>query len=377
MDEDYKQGKKVTLIGAMLNLVLTFFKLVAGILGNSSAMIADALHSLSDLATDAVVLITMKLSRRPKDMDHPYGHGKIETFGALAVGLVLAAVAVGMFFDGIHALMDGRETHPTSIALLAAAVSIVIKEFLYHYTARVGRKTGQIALLANAWHHRSDALSSVAAFIGVGGSMMGVAQLDRIASVAVALFIVQAGAKISWSAFLDLIDTSIDPEMIIRLETVIATTEGVVGLHEFRARRLGSKIIVDVHIQVDADTTVARGHRIAGRVKSRLIKSEKLIMDVLVHVEPDTACSLRPCLSLSFLELHNRIRALVEQQPEVQSVVRLELADSEKGVIASLEVVVKNKYAAAMPEAASAHIRGVLIDQLGLADAKVILQTDG
>jgi cation diffusion facilitator family transporter len=298
-DENYRLGIRVTVVGALANLALSAIKLLAGIFGNSAAMISDALHSLSDLATDAVVLFSLRVAAIPKDENHPYGHGKVENFAAVGIGVMLIGVAIFMFFSGIDALIDGRETHPNSLALAAAAISIAVKEWLYHYTAKAGRKSGQLSLVANAWHHRTDALSSIAAMIGVGGAMAGAPFLDQIAAVVVAIFIVQAGAKIAWEGFGDLIDRALEPEAVKAIEKVICDTPGVVGFHQLRTRRVGSNIHVDVHIQLPADQTVAESHRIAGIVKSNILASHRSVLEVLVHVEPDTGCSLRPCMDLS------------------------------------------------------------------------------
>lgn len=330
-EKTHDQGFTVTLVGAFTNIVLSGLKIAAGVFGHSAAMIADGVHSLSDLATDVTVLITLRLANRPKDKTHPYGHGKIETFGALLVGLVLIGVAFMMFFDGIHALIDGRTSNPTILALSAALISIIVKEILYRYTVAVGKKTGQISVIANAWHHRTDALSSIAAAIGIGGSILGVEYMDQAAAIGVALFIAQAGAKISWVAFSDLIDASIDEEKIAMFSKVIDLTPKIECHHALRTRRVGADIQIDVHIKVHADTTVAKGHRIAGILKSRLMDSDSNVADVLVHVEPDTSCSLRPCLTLSKADIHNRIEQLLSKSEVVKKIIDIELIQVDSG----------------------------------------------
>lgn len=335
------KGFIVTLVGAVANIALSALKIAGGVFGNSAAMIADGVHSLSDLATDITVLVTLRLANRPKDKTHPYGHGKIETFGALIVGLVLVGVAFELFFDGIRALIAGQSTSPTILALIAALVSIVVKELLYRYTVTVGKKTGQISVMANAWHHRTDALSSIAAAVGIGGAMFGIDYLDQAAAVGVSLFIAQAGARIAWTAFSDLIDASIDPKTIDKFKTVIESMREVQCYHALRTRKVGSDILIDVHIQISADTTVAQGHRIGGILKSRLMQSDSNVADVLVHVEPDTSCSLRPCLTLNMAQIHSKVKEILLDVEWIDKILDIELTPADNGCHACICIELK------------------------------------
>jgi cation diffusion facilitator family transporter len=369
-----KESVRVTWIGAATNVALSGLKIFAGVFGNSAALIADGVHSLSDLATDFTVLVSLKLSNLPKDESHPYGHGKIENFSALLIGLILVGVAFGMFFDGVNDLIAGRQNHPTSLALFAAAVSIVVKEGLFRYTLIVGKRTGQVSLIANAWHHRTDALSSIGALVGVSGTMLGAPYFDQVAAVAVALFIVQAGAKIGWDAFADLIDTSLDEKTVAQLKTIVAETPGVKGFHALRSRRVGSQILVDLHIQVPADTTVAQGHRISGRLKNTLKSAHPHIAEVLVHVEPDTRCSLRSCTSLSQVELFHQIKQVVEKQAGVQKEPAIEISSTADGCTASIWLAFDADVSEPDTMKTTAHIKQELTQSLSLLDVTILIK---
>lgn len=276
---------RVTWIGAAANLVLTALKFVAGVFGNSSAMVADAAHSLSDLISDAVVLVGLKISAKPQDESHHYGHGKVETSTAVFIGMMLAAAGFYIFWSGARDLYLDRQTNPGLLALLAAIVSIVVKEILYQVTARIGVREKKPSLVANAWHHRSDALSSVAALAGIGGDMLGVPHLDQIAAIAVSLFVIRAGALISWNAYKDLVDTAVETKHLMQMEKVIKSADGVIGFHKLRTRKVGAVVLIDLHLVVEGRLTLDKAHEIADRVEEKL-KTDLEVDDITVHVEP-------------------------------------------------------------------------------------------
>ncbi len=277
-------AQRVTWVGALANLVLMVLKFAAGVAGHSAAMIADAFHSLSDLGSDAVVLVGLRISSRPVDDTHPYGHGKVETSAAVVVGVILVAAGLGILFEGVKSLSLDEHTNPTLIALVAAIISILVKEILYRITKRIGKRENKPSLLANAWHHRSDALSSVAAFIGIGGSMLGVYHLDQVAAMVVSIFILQAGVTIAWSAYKDLVDTAVESKLLDRIVEVIEDTSGVKGWHKLRTRKVGGAIFVDLHLEVAEDLSIREAHDIADLVEQAL--TERLpVDDVTVHVE--------------------------------------------------------------------------------------------
>lgn len=279
---------RVTVVGLAVNVLLSIFKLVAGVVGASRAMVADAVHSISDLSTDVAVLVGMHYWNRPADQCHPYGHRRIETLVTVVIGLVLGVVAIGIVRD---ALMTIREPHlrpPGGLALVAALVSIAGKEALYQWTARVGRRVGSPALMANAWHHRSDSLSSIASAVAVAGARLvpGLPFLDHIGACVVGLFILHAAWKILWPALRELADRGVSARESDRIASVAAQTPGVEQVHKIRTRYIGTRVLVDLHVLVNPEMTVSRGHDIAEDVKARLLQGLPRLVDVVVHLEP-------------------------------------------------------------------------------------------
>jgi cation diffusion facilitator family transporter len=278
-------GIKVTLVGTASNLVLSIIKFIGGIIGNSAAMIADAVHSLSDLLTDLIVLITIKIGQKPKDGDHPYGHGKAESLGTTIIGFIIILAGVGLAYEAWEIVQTAVFRIPEPLAAGTAFVSIFIKEWLFRYTRSVGKKLNSSILLANAWHHRSDAISSIAALIGIIGSMIGFPVLDPIASAMVSFLIMKVGYELTLGGFRDLMDTALNDEDTQKLQATIDNISGVIASHDLRTRKIGEEILMDVHIQVDSDLTVTEGHEVAERVRRQLIKNYPNTQDVLVHVD--------------------------------------------------------------------------------------------
>lgn len=276
-------------VGVAGNLALAALKLAAGIVGHSHAVVADAVHSLSDLVTDFAVIAGVHFWSKPADDDHPHGHQRIETLVTVAIGVLLALVAFGIGWDAITAAHGHNEPSPSAIALAAALVSIVSKEFLYRWTAIIGQRARSPALVANAWHHRSDALSSVPAAAAVTVSMIDprLAFVDRIGAVAVCLFILFAAWRITAPALAQLIDTAAPAEERAKLERLARSVEGVRDAHALRTRYVGSNLAVDLHVVVDPMLSVEEGHAIGEAVKRTLIEHGSSVEDVLVKVEPD------------------------------------------------------------------------------------------
>jgi len=299
IDQRYKETRKVTLIGSVLDLVLGVGKIIAGYVGNSQALIADGIHSLSDLVTDVLVLIAAKHGSREADEDHPYGHARIETMMTVALGMALIAVALGLGYDAIRRLFDPELLlNPGWLALVVAIISIVSKEAIYHYTLRVAIKLRSNLLKANAWHSRSDAISSVIVMIGVIGSMAGLTYLDAIATIGVVYMIAKIGWELSWHSMRELVDTALDAERVEEIREFIKDIDGVEGLHLLKTRRMGADALVDVHIQVSARLSVSEGHQISEAVRRRLIESMDEISDVMVHIDPENDEDGQPCCSL-------------------------------------------------------------------------------
>ena len=285
---------RVTLAGGAVNALLAAGKLAAGVLGRSAALVADAAHSLSDLATDAAVLLFVRVAGRPPDEDHDFGHGKFETFAAFLVSLALFGVAAALLRDGAlraaAALRDpGGAARPGGIALAAAAVSVAAKEALYRWTRREGERLRAPAVVANAWHHRSDALSSVGALLGVAGALLGGprwAALDPIAAVAVALLVAWSAWRIAAPAVGELLERSLPAAVEEELLRLVAEDPAVHDPHNLRTRRIGAGIAVEVHIRVDPALTVRESHAIAHGVEDRIRARHGDWAHVIVHVEP-------------------------------------------------------------------------------------------
>ena len=285
--ENYRTAVRVTQIGAGADTVLTLGKLIVGFLGNSAALVAEGLHSAADLLFDMVVLIGMRIARKEVDADHPYGHGKYESLATLLLSLILLAVAVGIVWDAVGRIQDPELEAPAALALWIAAGSMLIKELLYQYTIRVGRRIGSKIIVANAWHHRSDAIASFAALVGIAGALMGWPVLDPVAAIGVAFFVGKVGVEIAIEALRELTDasTAIDKEIHDTIQRLINDHPEVQSAHLVKARRMGPDIMVDVHVVVDAFLSVSEGHQIADEVEKTLIKEVSDITSVMVHVD--------------------------------------------------------------------------------------------
>lgn len=282
-------GLRVTWIGLVVNVALVIFKLWAGFAARSQALIADGIHSLSDLFGDVVVLFGLKWGRKHEDEDHPYGHARIETISSMIVGILLIAVGLGIAYSAGMAIYTHQASRPGLLAIYAAGISVLLKEVLYWYTYKVGKKIKSIALIGNAWHHRADALSSVAVLIGVGAVYYNPAWIlaDSFAALLVTYFIIKIGSNLVWSAFRELSDTAPDEAVLKQLTVAAVTVAGVVEVHDMRARHSGWQIFVELHIVVDPELTVRAGHDIARVVKHRLLDEFTDVTRVIIHVDPE------------------------------------------------------------------------------------------
>ena len=274
-------------MGLVVNLALAAAKLSAGLLGHSQAVVADAVHSLSDIVTDIALILGVRYWSAPADERHPHGHRRFETLVTVFIGLMVAAAAVGIGWDAVTSF--GRPSHPPSaIALAAALLSIGVKEALYRWTAKMGKKTGSSALVANAWHHRTDALSSVPVAIAVSIAMIDhrFAVVDQIGALVVAVFVLHAAFRIIRPALEELVDAGAPKAHRKELERLALEVEGVRAAHALRTRYIGSELAVDVHVEVDADLSVADGFVIASKVKKDLLQRGRDVADVVVQIEP-------------------------------------------------------------------------------------------
>ena len=271
------------------NVFLTAGKFIAGVLGNSMVMIADAVHSASDVLSTLVVMLAVKISGKPEDSDHEYGHERFESIGAISLALMLAAIGLGIGFNGLETLLDSEYEGaplPSITALMAAVVSILIKEWMYRYTRRAGELCRSEALIADAWHHRSDAMSSVGSLIGIGASRLGFAFMDALASVVVCVFIIKSAAEIFMAAVNKLTDRACDAEIEESMRRTIEEIEGVLRLDVLKTRQFGSKSYVDVEISVDGDLSLRAAHEIAELVHDRIERDFEDVKHCTVHVNP-------------------------------------------------------------------------------------------
>jgi len=282
------QVRRVTVWGLIVNSLLCVFKITAGIVGNSQAVVADGVHSISDSATDLALLVGAGYWFEPPDRAHPYGHGRVETMVTLALALVLTGVAGGLAFAALVSLRERHAAQPQLIAFYAAVASIVVKEALYQWTVRVGRRIRSSAMIANAWHHRSDALSSLPAALAVAISRFipSWSFVDHIGSLVVCLFIFHVAWRIGSKAVQQLIDQGAPSPAVSEMKNIVADIDHVSEVHAVRTRSLGNGWSVDLHMLVDGDMTVRESHRLAELAKQRLLADGPNVLDVVVHVEP-------------------------------------------------------------------------------------------
>ncbi len=294
-------GKKVTYAGMAVNLILVVLKFLAGVVGSSSALVADAVHSASDFLTDFGVIVGLMFISKPADNTHAYGHGRVETAITLLMGLAIIVTGLGLMRTGVYAVIQSFggvfPERPGLIALVIGFVSIVSKEALFHYTRIVARKSGSTALEANAWHHRSDAFSSVGTVIGVGGAILlgdRWTVLDPAAALFVSVLVIKVGIDVGWSAFRELTDESISMKAVADISATMMNVGGVLGTHKLRTRTLGRYITVDAHVQVDPSLTVCEGHEIATDVERSVRNAHKNVAFVTIHIEPFTGTGFAP-----------------------------------------------------------------------------------
>lgn len=314
-----KEAQRVTIIGAILDTLLGFAKIIIGIASNSSALIADGIHSFSDLLTDFMVVIIFHFSHDEPDENHPWGHGRFETMGTVILGTVLIAVAGAMAFESINNLWsDSAElATPGWAALLVALISVISKEWIFRYTLAIGKRLKSDLIIANAWHSRTDSFSSIVVLIGIAGTMAGIAWFDVVAAVIVALFVGKIGWDLTWDSIKELVDTSLPEERVTALREAVEEVDGIVSVHSFKSRNMGSKSLLEMHIQVAPYCSASEGHWIGDAAVIRLLQQFDDIGYVIFHIdtyddEEESYCRVLPLRKEITPLLSEKIQGLVQ-----------------------------------------------------------------
>ena len=280
--------KRVTICGAIVNCLLAAGQVVFGIIGHSQALLADGFHTLSDLFSDFIVLFAVSQSSQAADEDHPYGHGRIETLATVLLGFLLIGAGLGIGYRGIASIILAKQSNPELITLFFAALAIIAKELLYRYTMRAAKRIHSSLLESNAWHHRSDALSSIVVLIGISAQLYGIPYMDTVAAIVVAIMIVIMGYRLTRNAFSELIDTGLDVELVGQVKSLIEGNQSVREIHSLRSRSMGGLGYVDAEIRVNPRLTVSEAHHIAFSLEQAIKDDFSQIIDVSIHVDPLT-----------------------------------------------------------------------------------------
>jgi cation diffusion facilitator family transporter len=286
IEQRHRITRRVTLTGAVVNCVLASLQIIFGLLGKSQALLADGFHTLSDLSTDFIVLYASSRAAKEADEDHPYGHGRIETLASLLLGGILIMVGVGIGMRGVESIVDPSFIDPEAITVVFALLAVVAKEGLYRYTLRAARKTHSSLLESNAWHHRSDALSSIIVVIGISAQLMGIPYMDALAAIIVAVMISLMGFRLGQKALYELIDTGLDLDLVDDVRQAMLANDSVIGIHNLRTRSMGGLGYIDAHIEVDSDLTVSEAHFIAHNIEFLVKRKFPKIIDVQIHIDP-------------------------------------------------------------------------------------------
>lgn len=282
-----RQIRTVTLWGGLLNIVLMAIKVVSGFLVSSSALVADGIHSLSDLATDFIILVSSRVSNRPADKTHPYGHKRFETLAAQVIAMVLFVVSIGLIWSAARSILQEERYFPGPVVLIIALISVFSKEIIFRITRKVSRATQSASLYANAWHHRSDALSSVAVLIGGIASLFGWGMADQAATIVVGFMIMAVSVKILYEGLIELSEHSADEKSIQTIESILSDNKDISEWHALRTRRVGGELFIDLHILVDPDLSVQTSHDMATKIEKQIKDAIAKPVNILIHIEPD------------------------------------------------------------------------------------------
>ena len=328
LDERYRQVRRVTLVGSAVDLLLGIMKILGGWFSHSHALIADGVHSLSDLATDVLVLYAAKHAHAKPDQEHPYGHARIETATTVGLGVALIFISLGIVYQGVSSLMQPETlVVPEAWAMALAAISVIAKEAVYHYSMHYSRRLNSQMLRANAWHSRSDAISSLVVIIGVGGALLGMVYLDAVAALVVAGMIGKIGFDVAKSSVSELIDTGVDADHLDAIRDVIQSVDGVESLHLLRTRQMAGRVLVDVHLILsDPRVSVSEGHQISETVRAVLMQRFEHIADVTVHIDPEDDEHAAPGKHLGLRDqVLGRLQACWQHLPAASRIRRVDL----------------------------------------------------
>ncbi len=338
-DQSLGDKRRAAWAGVVLNGPLAASKILAGLVAQSQALVADGVHSLSDLVSDAAVIWALGHSHRPPDADHPFGHARFETLATLVIAAMLLLAAGGILIDAGARLIDPPDTPPGALALWVAAASIALKEGLYHYTRAVAKRTGSAMMAANAWHHRSDAATSVVALAGIGAAMLGAPWADALGAAIIALML----ARVAWTygrpAIRELVDTAPDAAVGTRITDALMATPGVRDAHDLRLRRMGGAIQADVHVALDPSMTLSEAHRVSEAARTQVLAQLPDVAEIIIHPEPDGHAD-GPAAHESALrpELTQVVRDCLRGIVETGSIRELRLDYRDEGVIAVVEL---------------------------------------
>ena len=340
LSERYATMRRVTLLGAALDLLLGGAKIFGGLWTHSQSLVADGVHSLSDLATDVLVLYAAKHAHVPPDAEHPYGHARIETAASAVLGTVLVLIAAGIAVHAVESFLDPEPLSvPKAAALGFALFSVLSKEAMYHYTIRYAKRLMSPLMAANAWHTRSDAISSLVVIVGVGGSMAGFAYLDAVAAVVVACMVGRIGYRVAKSGMMELIDTGLPAPQLAELRRVILSVDGVSDLHQLRTRRMAGRVLVDVHVILsNPRISLSEGHQISEAVRQVLTRAIDEVDDVTVHVDPEDDDALVPVPLPTRRELITRLEDRFQPIQEANRIRKVTLHYLENRIHLELEL---------------------------------------
>ncbi len=370
----YQESRRITLLGAGKNALLALLKILFGSAGHSHALLADGIHSLSDLLIDTLVLIASRFGSKAADRDHPYGHGRIETAATVLLAFILLLAGVGIIYDAAAEVFGARvDTKPSFYVLLIALFSMLINEILYLYTKKVGERIKSKLLITNAWHHRSDSASSLVVLIGVVAAWFGFGKFDAIAAVIVGLMIVRMSWEFGLTSVRELVDTGLDNEVVEEIKTIIQAISGVRALHQLRSRLVGGAIFLDVHIQVSPGISVSEGHFIGQQVHYKLMAEIADVIDVTVHIDPENDEVVAP--SAYLLERSTLIELLKQrwhEQPVLAYLDNMILHYLSGKIQIELRLPVAWLQAGVDVQQLNAQLQQALIDQTRIGAVKLI-----